>query len=188
MPQQTIQGVLGIAVATGIVLVSLHGLSSSSVSAGSRPGSGDANCDGVTNSIDALLVLQAEAELISITSLPCLDAANVHIDSQIDARDAAPILQYEAGLLDDLPPIPQSILDTVFEATADLLDVAPDTIVVTDKETGSWPNSCLGLAGEDEFCLAVFTFGWRITVETGEHTVIWRIDSTGNKIRLEALI
>ncbi len=62
---------------------------------------GDVNCDGVTNSIDAALVLQLDAALIA--SLDCEDAADVNGDGATNRVDAAIILQYAAGLIDSLP-------------------------------------------------------------------------------------
>ena len=61
---------------------------------------GDANCDGVANSLDAAIVLQYAAGLVD--SLPCLALADVNGDGRVDAIDAALILQYDAGLLDML--------------------------------------------------------------------------------------
>lgn len=57
---------------------------------------GDANCDGVVNSVDAALVLQFVAGLR--VSLPCRENADVNGDGRVDARDAALILQIDAGL------------------------------------------------------------------------------------------
>jgi len=59
---------------------------------------GDANCDGTTNSIDAALVLQYSAGLVS--SLPCQANADVGgPGSGVNAIDAALILQFVAGLI-----------------------------------------------------------------------------------------
>ena len=63
---------------------------------------GDANCDGIVNSIDAAFVLQFTAGLLG--SLPCQDAADVNGDGEVTSIDAALILQFTAGLLDSLPP------------------------------------------------------------------------------------
>lgn len=59
--------------------------------------SGDANCSGSTNSIDAALVLQSTAGLI--TGVSCPGLADVDGNGDIDAIDAALILQIDAGLL-----------------------------------------------------------------------------------------
>jgi hypothetical protein len=58
---------------------------------------GDANCDQVVNSIDALIVLQYVARLRS--SVPCPDLADYNHDGRITSVDAALILQDDAGLI-----------------------------------------------------------------------------------------
>lgn len=62
---------------------------------------GESLCDGVIDSIDALVVLQYSAGLIG--SKPCADRADVNGDGLIDSLDAVLILQYAAGLLPKLP-------------------------------------------------------------------------------------
>ena len=63
---------------------------------------GDVNCDGIVSSIDAALVLQSNAGLIS--SLPCEDKADVDGSGGVNPLDALLILQFGAGLLDALGP------------------------------------------------------------------------------------
>ena len=58
---------------------------------------GDANCDGLVNSIDALIVLQYVAALRS--TVPCPNLADYNHDGRISAVDAALILQRDAGLI-----------------------------------------------------------------------------------------
>jgi hypothetical protein len=55
----------------------------------------DVNCDGVTNALDALLVLQHNAGL---SGLGCAAAGDANGDGRIDAVDAALILQASAAL------------------------------------------------------------------------------------------
>ena len=150
---------------------------------GPRPGSGDANCDGTTDSLDALLVLQVDARLNG-DGLSCFDAANVHLDYWMNALDAALILQYEAGLLDSLPPVPDAVSRAVVEATADLLVVLVDQVAIVKKETALWPDSCLGLG--TGVCAAVIVPGYRITVVAKDEMLVWRTDVSGKQVALEA--
>ena len=63
---------------------------------------GDVNCSVTVNSIDASLVLQFTAGLL--TTLPCSRSADVNLDGVSNTIDAALILQFDAGLLPNLPP------------------------------------------------------------------------------------
>jgi len=63
---------------------------------------GDANCDGHVNSIDAMLVLKSAAGLP--TALSCPDNADIDFHPGLSSQDALFILQYHAALLVALPP------------------------------------------------------------------------------------
>ena len=60
---------------------------------------GDVNMDGVANSVDASLVLQFKAGLIS--SLPNESSGDVNGDGALTSVDAALLLQFTAGLIDE---------------------------------------------------------------------------------------
>jgi hypothetical protein len=62
---------------------------------------GDASCDGRVNSIDAALILQETAGLLS--NAPCQRSADVNHDGQINSIDASLVLQYAAGLINRFP-------------------------------------------------------------------------------------
>ena len=68
----------------------------------SPPSVGDVNCDGAFNAVDAALILQLHARLIS--ALPCPEDSDVNVDGLTNSVDAALILQYAAGFLVTLPP------------------------------------------------------------------------------------
>ena len=63
---------------------------------------GDVSCDGVTDSIDAFLLLAFLAGLSH--SLPCGALADANSDSTVTTEDAQVILQFDAGLIRSLPP------------------------------------------------------------------------------------
>jgi hypothetical protein len=58
---------------------------------------GDANLDQATTSVDAQLVLQFDAALISV--LVCPTSADFNTDNRLNAIDASLILQRSAGLI-----------------------------------------------------------------------------------------
>ncbi len=62
---------------------------------------GDVNCDHAVTSVDAALILQFSAGLVS--SLACQAAGDVNRDGAITPIDAALILQLAAGLIGNLP-------------------------------------------------------------------------------------
>jgi hypothetical protein len=61
---------------------------------------GDVNDDGQVNPVDAALILQREAGLIS--SLPNLASADTNNDGNVNSVDAALILQKVAALISSL--------------------------------------------------------------------------------------
>ena len=63
--------------------------------------SGDVNCNGSVNSIDAALVLQFIAGLVP--SLNCQADADVNENGDVNSIDAAILLQFIAGLIPGLP-------------------------------------------------------------------------------------
>ena len=102
------RGALSLAVGNGPVLINgglrsflhqiLPAMSDASVwcrpDARSQPG--DVNCNGLVNSIDALLVLQYESG--ELLTLSCLDNADLNDDSVVNSVDASLILQFNLGL------------------------------------------------------------------------------------------
>ena len=76
------------------------------------PVRGDANCDSITDAIDAALILQYVAGLF--TSLPCPENADATLDGNINSVDALFVLQMVAGMFNEccagLPDFPPDVL------------------------------------------------------------------------------
>ena len=63
---------------------------------------GDTSCDRVVNPLDATLILQLVAGLI--TALPCPGGGDADGNGVTNIVDATVILQFSAGMIDSLPP------------------------------------------------------------------------------------
>ncbi|MCH7580511.1 MAG: hypothetical protein IIB22_09735 [Chloroflexi bacterium] len=89
------------ALASASALVAALIILTAPASAGIQP-AGDANCDGVVTSLDAVIVLQVDAGLLD--RAPCHIQADASFDGLVNSLDAAIILQREAGLLAHCDP------------------------------------------------------------------------------------
>lgn len=85
-----------------VIAVTIFAWSGSTAFAGGMMGAktGDLNLDGAANSIDAVLVLQAEAGLtpMPVDGTATHAAADVNCDRLVNSIDASLILQADAGL------------------------------------------------------------------------------------------
>lgn len=70
---------------------------------------------------------------------------------------------------------------------ADDLKIDSSQIFVFQLLPTTWPDSCLGLAAQDETCSMVETPGFRITLTVGKINYTYHTDLTGENIRLETV-
>lgn len=64
-------------------------------------------------------------------------------------------------------------------------NIPVEQVIVTEFEEQVWNDSCLGLGGAAESCLAAQTPGYRVTVQIGNDTYTLRTDALGEAVRLE---
>lgn len=89
----------------------------------------------------------------------------------------------EEGGAEDLPPI------AVVKARAALaaeLNLEVEMVTIQSYERQEWTDSCLGLGGPAESCLAAIHPGWQVILSTAEgdtHEV--RTDELGEIIRIK---
>ncbi|MEX0785929.1 MAG: dockerin type I repeat-containing protein [Dehalococcoidia bacterium] len=146
---------------------------------------GDVTCDGRVDSRDASAILQFEAR--RVTAIPCQHAADVNGNGDPGVLDALLILQYDAGLLDHIPPASHDALGAAVRATMDLANVGKIFVRYVEEEARSWPDSCLGLGGPSEACLTVVTPGYRFRLDVDGQFYIWRTNQSGSEVRLEGI-
>ena len=101
------------------------------------------------------------------------------------ACGAEPSSSEHDGSAEDLPPV------AVVKARAALateLNVGIDTISIESYERQEWSDSCLGLGGPAESCLAAIHPGWQVLLLVVEgETYEVRTDELGEIIRIKKL-
>ncbi len=168
---------------------------------------GDVNCDQTVNPLDAALLLQLSAGLIS--SLPCPGKADVNGDGSFDPLDAALVLQFSAGLLPRLepadtptpttaptatntqPPAPTATstptLAPISTNTPTSTPALPSTPTHTPSPTAT--PTPIQLDGGGQEATGLFQLAAGLTVFHMEHAgdsnfAIWLLDDTGDRIDL----
>ena len=79
------------------------------------------------------------------------------------------------------PPAVVAVIDQVAAAEA----IGPETIEIIDYEMKEWSDSCLGLGGPAESCLAAITIGWRVVASVDGELRTFRTDELGVQVRQE---
>jgi hypothetical protein len=80
--------------------------------------------------------------------------------------------------------LPSDIADQAAEWLAGEANVPVDDLSLVQAEQVAWTDSCFGLGGPAESCLAESTPGWRITFEAAGQQYEVRTDEAGSSFRL----
>lgn len=83
--------------------------------------------------------------------------------------------------------LPGRVASQVRNDLARLIGVPPGQLQITQFSRQDWSDSCLGLGGPAESCLAAVTPGWRVELTDGSRTWTYRTDEQADAIRLEEL-
>lgn len=81
-------------------------------------------------------------------------------------------------------PVPQAVA-SVKKYVAEREGISEGLVIVLTAYEKEWSDSCLGLSGPDEFCLAVITPGYEITVQAKGAEQKFRTNTDGSVIRRE---
>jgi hypothetical protein len=73
------------------------------------------------------------------------------------------------------------------EFLAAKLGVGIEKVGFVTQEQVEWSDSCLGLGGPAESCLAVIVPGWQVELEVEGETYIARTDELGDVVRIEGM-
>lgn len=81
-------------------------------------------------------------------------------------------------------PVPTAV-QAAKDALAERLDVDVSTIVVLEAIETDWSDSCLGLGGPAESCLAAITPGYNVLLVQGGVEYRYRTNEDGTSVRID---
>jgi hypothetical protein len=89
-----------------------------------------------------------------------------------------------SGQDDEAAGSPPAAAVAAQEALAAELGVEPESVTIQSYEQMEWSDSCLGLGGPAESCLAAIHPGWQVMLEVDGVTYEVRTDETADIIRI----
>lgn len=79
-------------------------------------------------------------------------------------------------------PVPPAVA-AARTTVAQLVKVNESEVLILTAHEKEWPDSCLGLAAADEFCLQVITSGYEVTLRVKGQEYVYRTNSDGSVLR-----
>lgn len=85
----------------------------------------------------------------------------------------------------DVGDLPNSVAKAVLSEASRQSNLPVSRLSVTQAEKRDWPDSCLGIPEPLILCAQRIVSGWRVVVEGGRQTLVYRTNETGSVIKLE---
>lgn len=82
--------------------------------------------------------------------------------------------------------LPESVSEAVLDIVVRQTGLPQSNFEITQAEQKTWPDGCLGLADPEVFCTQALVSGWQVTVTNSEETWVYRTDSNGSLVMLDA--
>lgn len=82
--------------------------------------------------------------------------------------------------------LPASIVTALRQDLSKRTGIQPQAIQVKEAAQRTWSDGCLGLAKADEMCTQALVNGWRVVLSHGSRRWVYRTNSSGKVVRLEA--
>ena len=78
-------------------------------------------------------------------------------------------------------PVPDAV-GAVRALVAQELGISEGVVIIMSAYEREWPDGCLGLAAEDEFCIQVITPGYEVTVLAQGKERVYRTNADGSLV------
>lgn len=121
----------------------------------------------------------------ALLSTAIASAVSATVVSTLAASPTSPVISPVPGQLAQVPQLPATISTAVLQTHSRSLNQPIDRFRVAEAISRNWPDGCLGLAEQGEFCAQVLVPGWQVQVTDGRQNWVYRTDSTGASIRLD---
>ena len=82
--------------------------------------------------------------------------------------------------------LPDAVAKAVLQDAARRANLSVSQLRIVQTEERDWPDGCLGLAAPGQGCTKAIVPGWRVTVEGGRQTFVYRTNESGSVIKLES--
>jgi len=121
----------------------------------------------------------------ALLSTAIASAVSATVVSTLAASPTSPVISPVPEQLAQVPQLPATISTAVLQTHSRSLNQPIDRFRVAEAISRNWPDGCLGLAEQGEFCAQVLVPGWQVQVTDGRQNWVYRTDSTGASIRLD---
>lgn len=81
--------------------------------------------------------------------------------------------------------LPASVSRAVLQDAATRTNLSTSGLRIVQSERRDWPDGCLGLPTPGQGCTMAVVSGWRVTVEAGRQTLVYRTNESGSLVKLE---
>ena len=81
--------------------------------------------------------------------------------------------------------LPDSVSDAVLRDAARRSNLSISQLRIVQAEKRDWPNACLGIIEPGRSCAAMVVSGWRVRVEGGRQTFVYRTNESGSVVKVE---
>jgi hypothetical protein len=81
--------------------------------------------------------------------------------------------------------LPDSVLKAVQQDLAKQTNLPAEEFKLSNATHESWTDGCLGLALPGEMCSQALIDGWRVVINRGKQTWVYRTDTNGRVVRQE---
>ncbi|WP_088892985.1 hypothetical protein [Leptolyngbya ohadii] len=125
---------------------------------------------------------------LSLASLPVSPSPHFLIASSTRPLTPSPPSLTSPSLIAQSPhsSLPRSVNIRVRRTIARETQIPASRLRIVAATQETWRDGCLGLGRPAEGCLAALVPGWRVTVNHGSQTWIYRSDGTGRSLRQES--